>query len=151
MLDALFNAVFGPLMKLIPEPFNLLVISFLLTFIITLIYKWMTNQEMMKSLKTEIKELQSEMKSSKDDHQKVMGLQKKAMEKNMKYMLQSFKPMLVTFIPIIFIFSWLRNFYTSMGNPTVLNLGFMQLGWLGSYIVFSIILSILLRKVMKVY
>ena len=33
----------------------------------------------------------------------------------------------------------------------VLNLGFWKIGWLGSYIIFSIIFSILIRKVIKVY
>ena len=33
----------------------------------------------------------------------------------------------------------------------ILNLGFMRLGWLGSYIIFSIVFSMILRKWLKVY
>jgi uncharacterized membrane protein (DUF106 family) len=33
----------------------------------------------------------------------------------------------------------------------VLNLGFFKLGWLGSYIIFALLFSIILRKLLKVY
>ena len=41
----------------------------------------------------------------------------------------------------------------NVGNKPmkVLNLGFWNMGWLGAYIVFSIVLSILIRKLFKVY
>ena len=76
-----------------------------------------------------------------------MEVQKLAMEKNMKYMLQSLKPTLFTFIPIIFIFSWLRTYYTDLGNPDVL----LNLGWIWIYIIFSIIVSLTLRKLLKIH
>ncbi len=131
----------------LPDPFGLLVISFILTFIITLAYKFLTDQKLMKSLKEELKELQKKMKEFKDQPSKLMEIQKEAMQKNFKYMIHSMKPTIITFLPIIIIFSWLRNYYTSLGNPPV----FLGLSWIWSYIIFSIIFSIILRKIFKVH
>lgn len=146
MLEGFFNTIFGPVMTL-PEPLPIFIISFILTLITTLIYKYATNQEVMKTLKADLKSLQDEMKLHKDNKDKFMDLQKQAMSKNMTYMKQSFKPMLITFIPVIFIFGWMRAYYTALGNPDV----FFGLSWLWTYLIFSIIISIALRKIMKVH
>ena len=140
------NPVLGPVMNL-PNPWNLLLVSFILTGIITLLYKFLTDQKLMKELKDEMKGFQKEIKGLKDDPKKMMEVQKQAMEKNMKYMIQSLKPTLFTFIPIIFIFGWLRNYYEALGNPDVL----FGLGWIWIYIIFSIVISLALRKILKIY
>ncbi|MBU2637566.1 MAG: DUF106 domain-containing protein [Nanoarchaeota archaeon] len=140
------DAISGPLFKM-PEPFPILLISFLLTLLTTLIYKYATDQELMKTIKEDIKALQAEMKGLKDKPEKLMSKQKEAMQKNMKMMMQSFKPMLITFIPIVFIFGWLRGHYTALGDPKL----FFGLSWIWTYIIFSIVLSIGLRKLLKVH
>lgn len=140
------DPVLGPLMQ-IPSPWNLLLLSFILTSLMTLIYKYVTNQKLMKELKDEMKELQNEMKTLKDNPEKMMEVQKKAMERNMKYLFQSLKPTIITFIPILIIFQWMREYYTALGNPAVL----FGLSWIWIYILSSIILSISLRKLLKVY
>lgn len=140
------NAIAGPLFKL-PEPFPILIISFVLTLVTTLIYKYATDQELMKTIKEDVKALQAEMKTLKDKPEKLMEKQKEAMQKNMKMMTQSFKPMLITFIPVVFIFGWLRTHYDALGNPDV----FFGFSWIWTYIIFSIVLSIGLRKLLKVH
>ena len=144
MLDSFFNPIFGPFVNWNPL-IALLIISFLMTFLITLSYKYLTNQELMKSLKDELKDFQKQMKDNKDNSQKVMDIQKQSLEKNMKYMMHSFKPTLYTFIPLIIIFTWLKNAYTGKGALI------FGLTWIWVYIISSIIFSILLRKVLKVY
>jgi uncharacterized membrane protein (DUF106 family) len=146
VLEGFFDATLGPLLNL-PKPFGLLAISFILTLLITIIYKYMTDQELMKTLKADMKSAQAEMKKLKDDPKKMMEMQKEAMQKNMKYMMKSMKPTLVTFIPIILIFGWLRQYYEAAGNPDV----FFGLSWIWSYIIFSIVLSIIMRKVLKIH
>ncbi len=103
-LDPILNPLlyFGPVWALV-------IISFIISLIIVIAYKYLTNQTLMKDLKTEIKELQKEMKTLKDKPQEMMKVQKKAMQTNMKYMMHSFKPTLITFIPIILIFGWLHG------------------------------------------
>ncbi len=97
----------SPLLKLDPLS-AILIISFIITVIITLVYKFATDQTVMKKLKDEMKHLQKEVKALKDDPKKAMAKQKIMMEKNMQYMKQSFKPTLYTFLPIILIFGWLN-------------------------------------------
>lgn len=84
-------------------------VGILVSVIMVLVYKWMTDQNLMKQLKEEIKELQNEMKTLRDNPTKMGEVNKKAMETNMKYMMHSMKPTLVTFIPIILIFGWLNS------------------------------------------
>lgn len=103
----LLNPIMSPLLKLNPF-FAIVVISFIISLLIVLVYKKFTDQDLMKSLKAEIKEFQAEMKTLKKDPNKMMQVQKKAMETNTKYMMHSFKPTLFTFIPIILIFGWLN-------------------------------------------
>ncbi|MBU1204989.1 MAG: DUF106 domain-containing protein [Nanoarchaeota archaeon] len=107
MFEAVLNPVFAPLLKL-PPLFAIIIISFILTLLITLIHKFVTNQEVMKGLKKDMKDHQDEMKKHKDNPKKVMEIQKQVMQKNMEFMKHSFKPMIFTFIPIIIIFGWLN-------------------------------------------
>lgn len=106
-LDPALNFVFGPLL-LLPPFWSIVVISFVISLIIIICYKFFTNQSEMKQLKDEQKELQRQMKELKDDPSKVMDVQKQAMQTNMKYMMKGMKPTLITFIPIILIFGWLQ-------------------------------------------
>ncbi len=248
VFENLLNPIFNPLLNL-PTLWALVILSFLISLVITLITKYATDQDLMKRLKEEMKELQAEMKELKKEPEKAMQIQKQVMQTNMRYMKQSFKSMFYTFIPIIIIFSWMtanlaydsilpgQEFTTSVvfgdnaegtielsvpegvvidgaakkevkdsvvkwvlsgkkgeylleysfdgkkykkevliteenkyrepikiikgdiiksieiGNEKkkVLNLFGWKLGWLGSYIIFSIVFSMLIRKVIKVY
>ena len=58
--NSFLDPLMGPVMSL-PNPWNLLLISFILTAIITLLYKFLTDQKMMKELKAEMKGYQKEM------------------------------------------------------------------------------------------
>jgi len=107
VFETLLNPVFLPLLKM-PAIATIAIISLVISLIITLVYKYMTDQTMMKDLKMRQKEMQKRMKEHKKDPDKLMKLQKEAMELNMKYMKQSFKPSLITFLPIIIIFGWLH-------------------------------------------
>ncbi|MBS3176133.1 DUF106 domain-containing protein [Candidatus Woesearchaeota archaeon] len=109
-LDPVMDVLLGWTLYL-PPFWGIILISFLIALLITLCYKWFTDQDLMKRLKEELKAFQKEMKELKDHPDKAMEVQKKAMETNMKYMGQSLKPTLVTFIPIILIFGWLNAHY----------------------------------------
>jgi len=104
---SLLDPVLGPLLTI--NPFlAIFLVSLVLSVLITVIYKFMTDQELMKTLKQDMKAMQKEMKALKDHPEKMLAKQKVAMDKNMKYMMHSMKPTLVTFIPIILIFGWLN-------------------------------------------
>ena len=105
-LDAIFNPWLLPLLNL-PAFWTILIICAVLTFLITIVYKYTTNQKEMKRIKEDLKKYQKEMRETKDT-KKLMSIQKKALELNMKYMMASFKSTLYTLIPILILFAWLN-------------------------------------------
>ena len=108
-LDVVFNPVFLPILHLLGPLGFILVLCLIISFLVTLAYKLLTNQELMKSLKDDIKKHQQEMKSHKDNPKKLMEIQKKAMDKNLKYMTSSMKPSLITLLPLLLVFGWLNS------------------------------------------
>lgn len=101
------DAIFNPLLKL-PIFWGIFVLSFLIALLIIIIYKFTTNQNLMKQLKEEMKEFQKQMKELKQHPEEMMKIQKKSMKTNMKYMSHSMRSTLITFIPIILIFGWMN-------------------------------------------
>ncbi|MBC8494652.1 DUF106 domain-containing protein [archaeon] len=108
MFEGILNPIFGPLLQF-GFFWALVIMCFILTLLITLVYKFTTNQTLMKKLKADMKNMQKELKKmTKENPKKAMAYQKKMMDKNMQYMKHSMKPTLYTFIPIIIIFGWLN-------------------------------------------
>jgi len=70
VFETLLDPIFSPLLKLNPLV-GIALISFLISAIITVIYKYVTDQNLMKRLKEEIKAFQKEMKELKDHPEKV--------------------------------------------------------------------------------
>ena len=118
---------------------SIAVVSVLVTFVATLAHKWLTNQEHMKSLKERQKEIQKELKGCKDGC-KMKELNSELMKLTGVMMKSSLKPMFVTIIPFLVLFAWLRSVFTPVMGST----------WIWYYIGFSIVASIILRKVLKV-
>ena len=110
MSFSFLDPVLGPFLQM-NSLLAITILSLLISLIITLIYKYTTNQDLMKQLKDEIKEFQKELKSLKDNPAEMMRVQKEAMKTNMKYMSMSMKATLITFIPIIFIFGWMSSHF----------------------------------------
>lgn len=110
IIDPFLNAVFSPLLK-IPSIFGIMIVSLLVTFIITIIYKYTTDQQLLKSVKENQKKLQEEMKKNRDNPKKLMKLQREAMSSSMEMMRESFKSMLYTFIPILILFGWIATHF----------------------------------------
>ncbi len=107
VFENLLNPVFDPLLNL-PTLLAVVILSFFISLVITVVYKFTTNQNLMKDLKEEMKEFQKEVKELKKEPEKAMQVQKKAMQTNMKYMMHSMKSTLYSIIPIIIIFSWMN-------------------------------------------
>jgi uncharacterized membrane protein (DUF106 family) len=105
VFETLLDPVFFPFLRM-PPFWAILIVSLLISLIITIAYKYLTDQTMMKDLKQRQKDFQKKMKSLKGEPEKLMKVQKEAMEVNMKYMKHSFRPTIITFLPIIIIFSW---------------------------------------------
>jgi hypothetical protein len=106
ILDTIFNPWLGLALKL-PPFWAILIISAFITMIVTVAYKYTTNQREMKQIKEDLKKYQKEMRETKDTN-KLMAVQKKTLDLNMHYMKSSMKSTLYTIIPIIIIFAWLN-------------------------------------------
>lgn len=126
---------------------GLILVTLGVNLIITLAYKYLTDQEALKSLKEETKELQKQMKEMKNDTDMLMKLRKQSFEKSIASFKQSFKPMIVTMLPLLVVFGYLRAYYTGLGDPKL----FLTFGWLGTYLIFSIVFNLVLRKLFKVH
>ncbi|MAE42836.1 hypothetical protein CMO93_03620 [Candidatus Woesearchaeota archaeon] len=107
VFENVLNPIFSPLLNL-PTLWAVILLSFIVSLIITIIYKYSTDQDLMKQLKQEMKAFQKQIKELKKEPEKAMQVQKEAMKTNMKYMTQSMKSTLYSFIPIILIFGWMN-------------------------------------------
>lgn len=134
---------------------SILLISVCLSLVVTLAYKYLTDQTLMRELKKELKNNQKRLKEAKGEPAKMMAIQKETMHTNMKYMTQSLKPMIFTIVPFLIIFAWLRSVFEGM---TVIPLPFhvplssleTGMGWIGTYIIFSMIFTTVIRKLLKI-
>lgn len=126
------------------------VISIALAIMSALVRKAVLDMKKLKQMKEEMKEQQRIMKEStkSGDTKKMQKAQEHLMKLTMENMKYSFKPMLITFIPFIIIFYWLQGQYTSVGTVATI-LGF-DLGWLGWYLVTSIISSLIINKILNI-
>ncbi len=110
IFDPGLDFLFGPLLKL-PPILGILVISLIITLIVTIIYKYTTDQVLLKSIRDKQKKLQEEMKKHREDPKKMMKLQKEAFSQSGDMMKESFKSMFYTFIPIIIMFGWIGTHF----------------------------------------
>jgi len=102
--------VFNPLINSVGSFWFVAIISFIVSIIIVLAYKYTTDQNLMKTLKEDIKKLNKDARALMKDpntQQKAMAIHKQIMEKQMTMMKHSMKSTLVTFLPIIIIFGWM--------------------------------------------
>ncbi len=144
VLDSTLNFLLGWTIKL-AKPWGIVIVSFIITLLTTLVYKYFTDQEALKKIKEDNKKLQEEMKNHKDNPTKMAELQKEMLQKSLiEPMKHQVKPLIITFLPFLLIFGWLRTTYQTAG-PMLFGLE-----WFGTYFVTSIIFSIILRKLLKV-
>ncbi|MBS3135352.1 DUF106 domain-containing protein [Candidatus Woesearchaeota archaeon] len=102
----ILDPVLGPLL-LIDPLLSMFLISLGVSLLMVLIYKFTTNQELMKRLKEEMKAMQKKVRELKNNPDEMMKANKAMMDSNMKYMKQSFKSTLFTMIPLLLIFGWM--------------------------------------------
>jgi len=116
----------------------IILFSLAVSLAITIVNKFMINQEKMKEIKAKQKALQEEMKKNKDNPAKMMEIQKELMSHMGASMKHSFKPMLITFIPLLLLFGWLRGIFSPVLSS-----------WIWYYIIASIASSLIFRKLFK--
>lgn len=125
---------------------GMLLITAIITLITTILQKYLTDQNLLKTIKEEQKLVQQEMKLVKSNPEKSMELSKKSMELTMKTLPMTMRPAMYTIIPFVLFLRWFNDYFTT--NPMHI-LGFMS--WFWAYLIFSIIFSSIFRKLLKVH
>jgi len=125
---------------------GMIIIIFIITLVTTLFQKYGTDQASIKELKKKQKEMQEEMKKNSGDAKKMMELQKEQFAIMPQMMSLTMKPMVYTMIPLLILFRWFYDYFNVIGDYKF----FGVLGWFWLYLIGSIILSMILRKVFKV-
>lgn len=132
---------------------DIYLITLVVALFTTIITKYMTDQISIKALRKDLKDSQKKMREIMvKDPKKAQELQQKIMKKNFELMKHSMniKMLLITMAPLLIVFTLVGRLYPSELFPVILNLGFVSFAWLGTYIIFSIINSIILKKVLDV-
>ena len=117
----------------------IIILAFMVTLFITIVTHFMVDKKRMKEIKEKQKALRAEIKKFRDNPAKMMELNKQMMEDMPEQLKHSFKPMLVTIIPLLILFKWLRATFAITAIAGT---------WFWWYIGFSILFSMILRKVM---
>ncbi len=123
------------------------IIVILITLIVTLVQKYATDQKTLKELKEEQKSIQKQMKEFREHPDKVMELQKKQMALMPKQMKLSMRAIAFTGIPFILFFRWFYDFFATLDD--VVFFGIFK-RWFVFYIIVSLVVSSILRKILKV-
>jgi uncharacterized membrane protein (DUF106 family) len=124
---------------------GMLIIVLILSFIITLLQKYTTNQEELKKIKKEQKEIQAEMKKHRGNTEKTMELNKKNMSLLPKQMKLGMRSIVYTSIPLLFLFRWFYDYFALLGDNKILGIN-----WIIFYLITNIIFSSILKKQMNV-
>jgi uncharacterized membrane protein (DUF106 family) len=93
----------------LPPIISIMAVCLLLSLFSLLTMKFMTDQKLLKRLRSEQKDLQKKMRAAKDDQKKLMEYQRQAMEGSMEMMKQTMKVSIITIIPFFLIMTWLNT------------------------------------------
>ncbi len=107
ILNSILNPILLPLIDWSPF-WGIVILSLLISLLVTLVYKYFTNQSEIKRLREEQKKYQGQLKELRDKPEEMMRIQKemwKATADSMKY---SLKAMLITMIVVLPLFWWMN-------------------------------------------
>ncbi|MCW1296309.1 MAG: EMC3/TMCO1 family protein [Candidatus Parvarchaeota archaeon] len=130
-----------------------LIASFLITLFSQLVYFLTVDQNYINSKKEEMKKLQSELKKMKVSDPEYIKIQNQLISINLDVMNKTMKPTLITFVPFIIIMSYLSNIFKETGKlitfPFSIPILGTGLGWLGTFILSSLIFSLIMNKILS--
>jgi len=157
-LSNILDWLFAPFVNLFGTGIvTLVILALIFTALTTFVYKKFTNQQELKNIKDEMTNLRTSMKDHKDNPDKLAEINKKILELTGKQMRSAFSPklMLVNLLPIFIVLGWINSNFKV--KEDLVSWGFniplfgTGLGAIGIYILGSIIFSIILRKIFKIY
>ena len=127
--------------------------SFIVTLISQTVYFLTVDQNYINSKKEEMKKLQSNLKKMKMSDPEYIKIQNELMSINLEVMNKTMKPTLITFIPFVLLMSYLANFFKDTGKVIIFPFSMPilgeGLGWLGTFVLSSIIFSLIINKILS--
>ncbi len=138
-VHAVLDPTFGTLIALNNFIGFLLVVA-IISFILMLAQKYLTDQKEMKRLRSEQKEIQKQMKEFKEHPEKIQELTKKQFELMGPMMHLTFRAFTYTGIPIILFFRWFQETLSPIYGGW----------WLLYYLIASMVFTTLFKKWFKV-
>jgi len=142
--------------ELPPGLVSIIIISFLVTLFQILIYKRFSDQQRIKEIKERQKAINLDLRNARDE-KKMKELNTEIMHLSTELMRLSMKPMIITLLPLLLVFWLLKEGYNNAGVGNIISWGANLpligngAGWLLSFILFTLVFNLLLRKFLKVY
>ena len=126
---------------------GMIIITFVMSIIVTILQKYTTNQEELKKIKKLQKELQAKQKEHKSDPKKSMEIQKEMMGLMPKQMKLGMRTIVYTGIPFVLLFRWFYDFFEALEASTGAPVRFFGfLSWFWFYLIFTMLFSSILKK-----
>lgn len=148
-----FDFLFKPLMTFGPL-WAILGVSVIVSFIFSLTYKLLIDQDKMKFIKSELENLREKMNKAKKNNKEkeLKDLYTKSLAISNKQMMLTMKPMMVSMIFIFILLPWLKYAYPEVlfKMPFYLPMFGATIGWLGLYIIVSLPTTFIFRKLLGV-
>lgn len=133
---------------------EVLIISLILSLIMVLLTKFLTNQDEIRKAKREMKFYQDKIKKAQksEDKEAVSKLSKDMLKASSKQMKQSMKPMFVSLIIFVIALGWLTGEYGELliNLPITLPVLGNQLNWFWWYLIIVLPTSFIFRKILGV-
>ncbi|MEM5814534.1 MAG: EMC3/TMCO1 family protein [Candidatus Aenigmatarchaeota archaeon] len=149
---AIMDALFGPVTGLHPA-LSLAVVSLAVTFVITLVYRFLSDPKKMKELRDRTKEINAKVKEIQNKNpEEAKRLTNEMLNITNKQMMANMKPMLVTLLVAAVTLPWMAEQYAGpiVKLPAEVPFFGTDLGWIVWYILISIPASQILRKLIGV-
>jgi uncharacterized membrane protein (DUF106 family) len=133
-----------------PDIYLLVIITCGLALIGTLIQKKLMDIDLVRSLKGEIKKLEKEAKAAKNDVNKQTKIISKQLNIQKQLLSHTMKPAMISSIPILIALMIMGNSFhaVTLALPFALPWIGSTLGWLGIYILVSLISTMIFRKLL---
>lgn len=132
---------------------DIYLVSVLTSIILRLLEKYFFKIRLTEEEKKELKEIKKKLKeyTKEKDIKNAQRMQKKIFEIQIRQMQKKFSLKIVLFrmIPYSMFLAFIRHHYSEFGN--IFNYFGMHLTWFGSYVLFSIINSIIIMQIRKYY
>ena len=153
MFESMLSSALAPLLGLNIPALEVFIIAVLVSFLLTLPYKFLVDQKKMREHKEKVKEIQKRIKEAqKNDQKKANELMTEMLALSNKQMMSNFKPMIPGMILVILFLPWVAATFTGpvVSLPFTLPFFGNDFGWLMWYMLASLPATYMFRKMLGV-